>query len=124
MPRHKERFKEVALLASEQFAIQHRSTLSGVNSEMVRSQNSLNVKNEHFVPIHSQTQVLIGDTIGEMFWYLTLADICFIGGSLVKTGGHNPIEPAAVGLPIITGPYTFNFKTVFKQCQKRNFAFN
>ncbi|MDO6719342.1 3-deoxy-D-manno-octulosonic acid transferase [Psychrosphaera sp. 1_MG-2023] len=122
VPRHKERFKEVALLASEQFAIQHRSTLSGVNSEVVRSQNSLNVKNEHFVPIHSQTQVLIGDTIGEMFWYLTLADICFIGGSLVKTGGHNPIEPAAVGLPIITGPYTFNFKTVFKQCQKKKFC--
>lgn len=122
VPRHKERFVEVASLACEHFKIQHRSTLSDNYSANVIEHNSLNNKSEHFATIHSQTQVLIGDTIGEMFWYLTLADICFIGGSLVETGGHNPIEPAAVGLPIITGPYTFNFKTVFNQCQKKKFC--
>lgn len=120
VPRHQERFDEVATLAANQFQIQHRSTLAKF-CQQTDIPTSL-WDSPLFVAIHPETQVLIGDTIGEMFWYLSLADICFIGGSFVKAGGHNPIEPAAMGLPILTGPYTFNFKTVFKRCQKKQFC--
>jgi 3-deoxy-D-manno-octulosonic-acid transferase len=58
------------------------------------------------------TDVLLGDTMGEMFFYYSLADVAFVGGSLVNTGCQNILEPAALGLPIITGPSLFNFTKV------------
>jgi 3-deoxy-D-manno-octulosonic-acid transferase len=58
------------------------------------------------------TQVLIGDTMGDMQFYYSLADLAFVGGSLVDTGCQNIIEPAALGLPILTGPSLYNFQAV------------
>lgn len=54
-------------------------------------------------------QVLLGDSMGEMFRYLAAADVAFVGGSLVEVGGHNLLEPAALGLPVLFGPHMFNF---------------
>ncbi len=56
--------------------------------------------------------VLVGDSMGEMLRYYAAADIAFVGGSLVNTGCQNILEPAALGLPVITGPSLFNFKAV------------
>ena len=55
----------------------------------------------------------IADTIGEMNSLFTVADIAFLGGSLVPRGGHNPVEPAAHGRPILTGPHVFKNSTEF-----------
>jgi 3-deoxy-D-manno-octulosonic-acid transferase len=63
-------------------------------------------------PLMPTTQVLVGDTMGDMVLYYALADAAFVGGSLVPTGCQNIIEPAALGLPVLTGPSLFNFQRV------------
>ncbi|QXH51046.1 lipid IV(A) 3-deoxy-D-manno-octulosonic acid transferase [Pseudomonas fakonensis] len=88
VPRHPERFNAVHALCAEQFATVRRSAGDAVAA---------------------QTQVLLGDTMGELLFLYALADIAFVGGSLVATGGHNPLEPAALALPVIMGPQVFNF---------------
>lgn len=62
------------------------------------------------LPLTPDVQVLVGDTLGDMHFYYSLADIAFVGGSLVNTGCQNIIEPAALGLPVITGPSLYNFQ--------------
>lgn len=57
-------------------------------------------------------QVLLGDTLGELQQFFNVADIAFIGGSLVDVGGHNMIEPGLAGVPIVTGPVLHNFLKV------------
>lgn len=92
-PRHPERFNSAAnLIKNEKFSYCRRS------------------KNK--IPT-MDTQVLLGDTMGELMLMYGVSDIAFIGGSLVKHGGHNPLEPLAFRLPVITGKYTFNFPDVF-----------
>jgi 3-deoxy-D-manno-octulosonic-acid transferase len=54
-------------------------------------------------------QVLLGDSMGEMWFYLAMADLAFVGGSLAPVGGHNVLEPAALGLPVLFGPHMHNF---------------
>ena len=88
VPRHPERFDAVYGLCREQFATVRRSSGASVDG---------------------QTRVLLGDTMGELLFLYALADIAFVGGSLVPTGGHNPLEPAALALPVIMGPHVFNF---------------
>ncbi len=94
VPRHPQRFDDVAALIS-------RHGLSCVR----RSQLG-----EHWVPL--TTQVLLGDSMGEMTAYYALADIAFIGGSLLPMGGQNLIEACAVGTPVLVGPHTYNFAAV------------
>lgn len=88
VPRHPERFNAVHALCAERFGTVRRSSAQAVGG---------------------QTQVLLGDTMGELLFLYALADIAFVGGSLVDTGGHNPLEPAALALPVIMGPHVFNF---------------
>ncbi len=64
-------------------------------------------------------QVVILDTIGELGRLYSIADVVFVGGSLVKIGGHNILEPAAHGKPIIVGSYMFNFKEIFELLGRR-----
>lgn len=64
-------------------------------------------------------QVVILDTIGELGRLYSLADVVFVGGSFVKVGGHNILEPAAHGKPVLVGPYMFNFKEIFELLSKR-----
>ena len=59
------------------------------------------------------TQVILGDTMGELMLMYGISDIAFVGGSLVKHGGHNPLEPLAFKLPVVSGKHTFNFPEVF-----------
>ncbi len=60
--------------------------------------------------IPESCQVLLIDTIGELLFFYACSDVAFVGGSLLPVGGHNLLEPAAIGLPIITGAHTFNQK--------------
>ena len=89
VPRHPQRFGEVAQLAADRgFKVERRSTDGDVAA---------------------QTQVWIGDSMGEMFGYYAAADVAFVGGSLGDYGSQNLIEPCAVGTPVLIGPSTFNF---------------
>jgi 3-deoxy-D-manno-octulosonic-acid transferase len=92
VPRHPERFERVAGLV-------RRARLS-------LARRSLDE------PCRPETAVFLGDTMGELPVFLAAADVAFIGGSLVDTGGHNPLEAAAVGLPVLVGPHTFNFDEI------------
>ncbi|TVP52932.1 MAG: 3-deoxy-D-manno-octulosonic acid transferase [Halomonadaceae bacterium] len=56
--------------------------------------------------------VYLGDTMGELLMLFGAADVAFVGGSLIRRGGHNPLEPAAWALPVIVGPHVFNFASV------------
>jgi 3-deoxy-D-manno-octulosonic-acid transferase len=56
--------------------------------------------------------VFLGDTMGELPVFFAAADLAFIGGSLVPSGGHNLLEPAAVGVPVLIGPHSFNFAEI------------
>lgn len=95
VPRHPRRFDEVAnLIAARGLHMQRRSALAD-NSTL-----SANV------------QVLLGDSMGEMFAYYAACDCAFIGGSLLPLGGQNLIEACAVGKPVIVGPHTFNFGAI------------
>jgi 3-deoxy-D-manno-octulosonic-acid transferase len=61
------------------------------------------------------TDVLLGDTLGEMMGFYAAADVAFVAGSFVPAGGHNPLEPAALALPVLTGPQLFNFELVYAE---------
>ncbi len=94
VPRHPQRFDEVAtLLANLNVAYMRRSQWP----DMPPSQAS-------------QADVWLGDSLGEMPLYYALADVALLGGSFAPLGGHNLIEATACGCPIIVGPHTFNFK--------------
>lgn len=94
VPRHPERFNDVFELSSH----------SGFNS-VRRTSNEM---------VTAETQVYLGDTMGEMLVLIGAADVCFMGGSLLgdKVGGHNVLEPAALGVPVIIGPSYYNFKEI------------
>lgn len=58
------------------------------------------------------TQIVIGDTMGELMLLYGIADLAFVGGSLVERGGHNPLEAAVHAIPVLMGPHTFNFNDI------------
>lgn len=94
VPRHPERFKNVYELASQYFKT---------------------VKRSEKAPVTNNSQVLLGDTMGELLFLYALADMAFVGGSLVDVGGHNVLEPIALHKPVICGPYLYNFKEITNQ---------
>jgi 3-deoxy-D-manno-octulosonic-acid transferase len=98
VPRHPERFISVAKLAKD----------SGLEVECRSKANK----------VARTTQVLIGDSMGELLLFYGCADIVFVGGSLVNSGGHNMLEPAAWGLPIISGKSDFNFLEISRLLQQ------
>ena len=89
VPRHPQRFESVA-----QWLRAHSVPFAR------RSENA---------PVPASTNVLLGDSIGEMLAYYAAADVAFVGGSLLPLGGQNLIEPIALGVPTLVGPHTFNF---------------
>lgn len=96
VPRHPQRFDAVAHMASERgLAVQRRSALAQPGASVA-----------------ADVQVLLGDSMGEMFAYYALCDVAFIGGSLQPLGGQNLIEAAALGKPVLIGEHTFNFAQV------------
>jgi 3-deoxy-D-manno-octulosonic-acid transferase len=90
VPRHPQRFDEVAAMLDKR----------GLGW-LRRSENRT---------IGPGTQVVLGDSMGEMFAYYAACDIAFVGGSLLPLGGQNLLEACAVGKPVIVGPHTFNFE--------------
>jgi 3-deoxy-D-manno-octulosonic-acid transferase len=99
-PRHPQRFDQVAgMLETRGIAYVRRSTLD----------------HDTVAPIASDVQVLLGDTMGEMYMYYAAADVAFVGGSLVPLGGHNLIEACAMGKAVLTGLHTFNFSEITDQ---------
>lgn len=62
--------------------------------------------------VNGQTQVLLGDTMGELVMLYGTADQAFVGGTLINNGGHNPLEPAAMGLPVYVGPNHWDFAEI------------
>ena len=90
VPRHPQRFDEVAALASSRgFAVERRSAEAAIAPE---------------------TRVVVGDSMGEMLAYYAAADAVIVGGSLLPFGSQNLIEACAVGKPVIVGPSTYNFE--------------
>lgn len=90
VPRHPQRFDAVAqLIAARGLRAQRRSTAE---------------------PIDAQTQVLLGDSMGELYAYYCACDLAYIGGSLLPFGGQNLIEACAAGAPVLIGPHTYNFQ--------------
>ncbi len=63
-------------------------------------------------PIPHDTSVLLGDTMGDLMMFYAAADVAFVAGSLVPIGGHNLLEPASLGRPVLTGPHNFNSESV------------
>ena len=91
VPRHPERFERVGqLCVSRGFNVARRSEHSW----------------------DSTNNILLGNTMGELMLMFGASDIAFVGGSLVPNGGHNFIEPAAWGLPLVSGEHLFNFAEV------------
>lgn len=62
-------------------------------------------------------EVYLGDTMGELIVLYAAADVAFVGGTLVDTGGHNMLEPAALGLPVVCGPSLYNFRDISERLQ-------
>ena len=73
---------------------------------------------QHPKSFKSQIHVIVGDSMGEMQMWYSLADLVFIGGSLVKTGGHNPLEATIFGVPVFSGPHMFNFEDITVELEK------
>lgn len=98
VPRHPERFNSVYELCQRQgFATCRRS--AGVQPQATDA-------------------LLLGDTMGELLFLYALADVALVGGSLVANGGHNLLEPAALGKPVLSGPHLFNFLEISSQLRE------
>lgn len=93
VPRHPERFEAVATLC--------------VNSGL------LTVRRSAGSTFSTDTAIIVGDSMGEMLLWYAAADVAFIGGSLVAHGGHNPLEAAAFGVPVLSGEHVHNFADMF-----------
>jgi 3-deoxy-D-manno-octulosonic-acid transferase len=92
VPRHPERFAGVAALC--------------------RAQGYGLVARSSGAPCAMDTDIYLGDTMGELPMLMAAADLVFMGGSLVPTGGHNMLEAAALALPVVFGPHVFNFEEI------------
>ncbi|MDU5301068.1 MAG: glycosyltransferase, partial [Dialister micraerophilus] len=86
--------------------------------EKIFKNSGIEVKLRTQIKKEDDAQVIILDTIGELGQLYSIADIVFIGGSLVPAGGHNLLEAAAYGKPIAVGPYMFNFKEIHELFSK------
>ncbi|GIU22795.1 lipid IV(A) 3-deoxy-D-manno-octulosonic acid transferase [Shewanella sp. MBTL60-007] len=92
VPRHPEQFDAAALA--------------------IKSAGLTIVRRSKGEPVQLETQVVLGDTMGELLTFYGAADQAFVGGSLIVHGGHNPLEPAAMGLPVMMGPHYRDFNEI------------
>jgi 3-deoxy-D-manno-octulosonic-acid transferase len=102
VPRHPERFKEVGKECEQ----------SGLNVTTRTSNQDCTLA----------TDIYLADTMGELKMFYASADIAFVGGSMVNAGGHNPLEAAAIGVPVVFGPYMANFKQIADKIVAQNAA--
>ncbi len=97
VPRHPERFDDV-----------YRLCMKNTELKVLRHSQIKDYKD-------SKANIILGDSMGEMQSWFATADVVFMGGSLVEKGGHNPIEPIAQGVPVVSGPYMYNFDDISDQ---------
>lgn len=95
-PRHPERAKDIEKIVAR----------NGFNCARISQIASLAAGQ------FNQQTIFVLDTIGELVSFYALADIVFVGGSLIRKGGHNILEPLAIGKPVLFGPYMFNFQDI------------
>ena len=92
VPRHPERFAAVG--------------------DMIDKEQLEKVRRTEQRSCDASTRVFLGDTMGEVPLFYAASDVAFVGGSLVQIGGHNMLEPAALGLPVISGPHVYNAQDI------------
>jgi 3-deoxy-D-manno-octulosonic-acid transferase len=111
VPRHPERFGAVVRLSRKLgFNTAQRSDVQ--EAQVPRAATASGV-------LDPAVEVLVGDTMGELQLFYAAADVAFVGGSLVATGGHNLLEAAAVGKPVVFGPHMFNFAEIAQMTLER-----
>lgn len=129
VPRHPQRFDEVAQLVQDNgLRLCRRSTallpsdnalapslVTAKAAERVSANRAASVDPSALQSSLQQAQVLLGDSMGEMFAYYAGCDVAFIGGSLLPLGGQNLIEACAVGKPVLIGPSTYNFQVITEE---------
>jgi 3-deoxy-D-manno-octulosonic-acid transferase len=119
VPRHKERFEEVAaLVESTGFPLLRRSTLKAEGGRRKAESGGA----FHQPSTINHQPILLLDTLGELGACWGLADVAFVGGSLTPRGGQNMIEPAAYGAAVLFGPNTRNFREVVELLLEGNAA--
>jgi len=91
-PRHPERFDDV--------------------HDLLRERGFASIRRSAGIPCGDATAVYLVDSMGELPRFYAAADVAFVGGSLLPFGGHNVLEPAAVGTPVVVGPHTTNFAEI------------
>ncbi|HUE21856.1 MAG TPA: tetraacyldisaccharide 4'-kinase, partial [Bryobacteraceae bacterium] len=106
-PRHPERFAAVARLIEE-------SGIPWKRRSNWREQPAGAIK------LLQAGQIVLLDTIGELASVYSLASVAFVGGSLVAAGGHNPLEPAQFGVPVVVGPHYANFRAITEDLRAHN----
>lgn len=101
-PRHPERFDEVFTLCQQTYLTTQRRSDS--------------------LDMNKPCDIILGDSLGDMALWYSVANVVFMGGSLVSTGGHNPLEATVYGVPVVSGPAVFNFEDVFEVLCKTQLA--
>jgi 3-deoxy-D-manno-octulosonic-acid transferase len=109
-PRHPERFGLVESVVCE-FRYVKASDWVGVK------ENNPPVATNTPQPGSGQLEIVLLDTIGDLAAVYGVADVAFVGGSLVPRGGHNPLEPAQFGVPVVMGPWFENFRDIVGKMQ-------
>ncbi|GLU30468.1 lipid IV(A) 3-deoxy-D-manno-octulosonic acid transferase [Trinickia caryophylli] len=105
VPRHPQRFDEVAALVGRRGRqLARRSAWAGQAAAAAAAPSEVPL-----APLPAEVSVLLGDSMGELGAYYAASDLAFIGGSLLPLGGQNLIEACAVGVPVLIGPHVFNF---------------
>jgi len=112
VPRHPQRFNEVADLCQQSGLPWLRYTQ--IFNQTNAPQSLIEAPHQH------PRTVLLVDAMGVLFDFYRAADVVFVGGSLADKGGHNPLEPAALGKPVLMGPNCFNFTQVCDQLEQVN----
>ncbi len=105
--RLRERFPEALLL----WAPRHPERFANAVADTERAGFALARRSSERLP-RVDTAVFVIDTLGELLAFYAAADVAFVGGSLQKIGGHNLLEPAALGIPALVGPHTANFRDI------------
>jgi 3-deoxy-D-manno-octulosonic-acid transferase len=104
-PRHPERFAAVATLIQDSGVAWTRRSEWGRATEP---------------PLLCSGKIVLLDTIGELASVYSIASVAFVGGSLIPSGGHNPLEPAQFGVPIVMGPHYGNFRAITEDLLAQN----
>lgn len=112
VPRHPQRFDEVQALCTQSG---HRVLRRSAFTTEVAPGDAGGGQAAVLSDALAQADIVLGDSMGEMFAYYAMADVAIIGGSILRFGAQNLIEASALGVPVVLGPHSFNFKEAAQQ---------